>query len=218
MERPGVVVENGHVVALTLAVMDTPKENQKGSDGHGSKIIVVPFDGAALDRDLENAPEKVRETEPAGAVLLTDPAANQQGGRAFASSELNPQESAAKAFEHGSRGKWFAELPADGAWLGYSFDGEGYPIRGYSIISGNDCQDRDPAAWQLQASNDGETWTTLDTRKDQLFPERFMMRTYPVPLTRAFRMYRLMITANVGSEHQNRGGRRVQLSELRLYR
>jgi hypothetical protein len=53
MERPGVFLENGHVVAVTLAVIDTPKDDEKGNDGHGSKVIVVPFDGAALDRDLQ---------------------------------------------------------------------------------------------------------------------------------------------------------------------
>ncbi len=55
MERPGVFLENGHVTAVTLAVIDVPKESEKGNDGHGSKIIVIPFDGAALDRDLQNA-------------------------------------------------------------------------------------------------------------------------------------------------------------------
>ncbi len=52
LERPAVVMEGGHVVALTFAVIDTPKEAQTGNNGHGSKIIVVPFDGAAMDRDL----------------------------------------------------------------------------------------------------------------------------------------------------------------------
>jgi hypothetical protein len=55
LERPGVLIENGHVTAITLAVIDVPKEEEKGNDGHGSKIIVIPFDGAALDRDLANA-------------------------------------------------------------------------------------------------------------------------------------------------------------------
>ena len=55
LERPGVLVENGHVTAVTLAVLDVPKEQQRGNDAHGSKIIVIPFDGAALDRDLQNA-------------------------------------------------------------------------------------------------------------------------------------------------------------------
>ena len=53
MERPGVLLENGHVVAVTLAVIDVPKDDEKGNDGHGSKIIVIPFNGVALDRDLQ---------------------------------------------------------------------------------------------------------------------------------------------------------------------
>jgi hypothetical protein len=56
LERPGVLIENGHVTAITLAVLDVPKNQEKGDDIHGSKVIVIPFDGAALDRDLKNAP------------------------------------------------------------------------------------------------------------------------------------------------------------------
>jgi hypothetical protein len=55
MERPGVFIENGHVAAFTFAVIDIPKEEDKGNEPHGSKVIVVPFDGAGLDRDLQNA-------------------------------------------------------------------------------------------------------------------------------------------------------------------
>ena len=52
LERPGVVLEKGHVVALTFAVIDVPKEDETPGSHHGSKVIVVPFDGAAMDRDL----------------------------------------------------------------------------------------------------------------------------------------------------------------------
>ena len=55
LERPGVLIENGHVIAFTLAVLDVEKNEEKGNDTHGSKVIVVPFDGAALDRDLQSA-------------------------------------------------------------------------------------------------------------------------------------------------------------------
>ena len=55
VERPAVYIENGHVVAMTLAAIDVEKEQDKGGDGHGSKVIVIPFDGAALDRDLQSA-------------------------------------------------------------------------------------------------------------------------------------------------------------------
>ncbi len=53
MERPGVYIEGGHVKAVTLAVIDISKEQNKGNQPHGSKVIVIPFDGAALDRDLK---------------------------------------------------------------------------------------------------------------------------------------------------------------------
>lgn len=52
LERPSVYIENGHVAAVTLAVIDVEKAQEHGNDGHGSKIIVIPFDGAAMDRDL----------------------------------------------------------------------------------------------------------------------------------------------------------------------
>jgi len=52
LERPGIYLENGHVAAVTLAVIDVAKDDEKGNDHHGSKVIVIPFDGAALDRDL----------------------------------------------------------------------------------------------------------------------------------------------------------------------
>ena len=67
LERPGVLIEKGHVTALTLAVIDVPKENEKGNDGHGSKVIVIPFDGAGMDRDLAKAwVSKVAEESHAG--------------------------------------------------------------------------------------------------------------------------------------------------------
>jgi hypothetical protein len=55
MERPGVVLENGHVAYFSFAVIDVPKNQERPNDNHGSKVIVVPFDGTALDRDLQNA-------------------------------------------------------------------------------------------------------------------------------------------------------------------
>ena len=53
MERPGVYLENGHVRYFTFAVLDVPKDEERGNDNHGSKVIVVPFDGVAFDRDMQ---------------------------------------------------------------------------------------------------------------------------------------------------------------------
>jgi hypothetical protein len=52
MERPGVYIENGHVAAVTLASIDIPKEEDKGNMPHGSKVIVIPFDGVTFDADM----------------------------------------------------------------------------------------------------------------------------------------------------------------------
>src|SRR3954447_9414022 len=53
IERPAVLLEKGHVAYFTFSVLDVPKEQELGNDNHGSKIIVVPFDGPALDRDMQ---------------------------------------------------------------------------------------------------------------------------------------------------------------------
>jgi hypothetical protein len=60
MERPGVLLENGHVTYFTFAVLDVPKDQELGNDNHGSKVIVVPFDGATFDRDMKNLSEAAR--------------------------------------------------------------------------------------------------------------------------------------------------------------
>lgn len=50
IEWPGVYIEDGIVRAMTFSVLDLPKEEDKGNDGHASKVIVVPFDGEALNQ------------------------------------------------------------------------------------------------------------------------------------------------------------------------
>jgi len=52
MERPNLLLENGHIAYVTFAVSDVDKNNQipAGSD-HGSKVIVIPFDGVNFDKD-----------------------------------------------------------------------------------------------------------------------------------------------------------------------
>lgn len=48
MERPNVYLENGKVVAMTFAVINTEKSEDVSNDQNGSKLIVVPFDGNLL--------------------------------------------------------------------------------------------------------------------------------------------------------------------------
>lgn len=53
MERPGVVLQDGHPTHITWAVADVDKDNQVlPGTNHGTKVIVVPFDGVAFDNDF----------------------------------------------------------------------------------------------------------------------------------------------------------------------
>jgi hypothetical protein len=64
MERPGVFLENGHVAYFTFAVLDVPKDKELGNDIHGSKVLIVPFDGAALDHDMQKlVKEETKKTK-----------------------------------------------------------------------------------------------------------------------------------------------------------
>jgi len=53
MERPSVVLQDGHPTHITWAVSDVDKDNAVlPGTPHGTKIVVVPFDGVAFDNDF----------------------------------------------------------------------------------------------------------------------------------------------------------------------
>ena len=70
MERPGVLIENGHVTHFTFAVVDVPKSQELGNDTHGSKVIVVPFDGASFDGGVQKLSGGARFSEKRAISLV----------------------------------------------------------------------------------------------------------------------------------------------------
>jgi hypothetical protein len=68
----------------------------------------------------------------------------------------------------------------------------------YTMTSANDAQARDPRSWRLEGSMDGETWTTLDTRQDQVFDSRFETRIFDFNNNIAWKHYRMWILTNRG--------------------
>jgi hypothetical protein len=71
----------------------------------------------------------------------------------------------------------------------------------YTITSSFEVQARDPVDWNLQGSNNGTSWTTLDTRTGEVFPTRSLTRTFQVNNTQSFTYYRLNITKNAGNSN-----------------
>ena len=87
-------------------------------------------------------------------------------------------------------------------------------IYGYKWYTANDASDRDPTAWHITASNDGENWTTLDivsgynpTQSHQTLAfERYFAELC------AFRYYRFKV-----DEVRGDGGQYMQISDVGLY-
>lgn len=123
-----------------------------------------------------------------------------------ANDENAPNETAAHGADGDVTTKWLIFAP--NGTLTLTLD-EPAVVRRYAITSANDAPERDPRNWTFEGSNDGQTWTTLDTRSDQLFATRFDTRVFEVDNGTAYRHYRLHVTSV-------QGGNILQLAELQL--
>jgi len=88
---------------------------------------------------------------------------------------------------------------------GYEKAINGYGIRPYS--TGNYA----PKSWQFQASQDGTTWTTLDTRENVTFSNLTGINVFTFTNTTVYKMYRIYITA---STH---GSGYILIDEMEFY-
>jgi GH43 family beta-xylosidase len=142
-------------------------------------------------------------------VTSTQTRAN-NGGTVTASATNSPAgEEKEKAFDNLTNSKWL--IGSATAWLQYDFAGTtSWKVNSYSITSANDDSTRDPKNWTLQGSNNGTSWTTIDTRTNETFSSRNLTRTFTSSNTTPYQMYRLNITANNGSSS-------TQLAELELF-
>ncbi len=126
----------------------------------------------------------------------------------IATDSLGNTDNASKVFDRNSGTYWF--YGGATGWLQYDL-GHTEIVERYSLISANDRVPRDPKDWEFQGSNDGSSWTTLDTQVDQMFPDRYWLNSYSIASPAAYRYYRLNITANNGDSDF------VDLSEIGLF-
>ncbi|MBM7116892.1 GH92 family glycosyl hydrolase [Archangium primigenium] len=100
-----------------------------------------------------------------------------------------------EAFDNNSRTKWLAFQNTP--WIAIHLPAA-KTVKLYTLTSGNDFPGRDPKSWTLQGSNNGTTWTTLDTRTGQDFPWRYQTRAFAITNTLSYSQYRLQVTENHG--------------------
>ena len=130
---------------------------------------------------------------------------------ASAKGENAPRETADAAFDGDPKTKWLDLSPA-GSWIQYRYPKPGAVVTGYAITSANDGQERDPQGWQLLGSNDGKTWTTLDSKTGELWSQRLEMRNFSFANKTAYRIYRL----NISAVRDMKTANSVQIAEIRF--
>jgi hypothetical protein len=94
------------------------------------------------------------------------------------------------------------------AWVRYTASNTYIP-KGYSIVSANDAQDRDPKNWTLQASMDSINWVTIHTVTNEFFSGRGQEKVYTFNNTAPYKYYQFNFTCKAGST--------LQLAEMRIY-
>ena len=111
--------------------------------------------------------------------------------------ENGTNEGVANLFDGKTATKW---LDFSGtSWVQVSFDAP-VALNAYSLTAANDYPVRDPATWTLSGSNDGTTWTTIDSRSGEVFASRYLKRDFALTQpAAAYRQYRIAMTAKSGS-------------------
>jgi len=147
----------------------------------------------------------------------SSPTARTSGGTVTSAGDNGPGEPDDSAFDDSSATKWLDFGGADGtSWIAYQYGGSAqYKIAQYSMISANDAQHRDPKDWNIEGSNDGSTWTIVDTQSGIEFTSRGQTQTFSVANASVglYEYYRLNITDLWDSGTANS----VQLEEIKEY-
>jgi hypothetical protein len=121
-----------------------------------------------------------------------------------------PGESFPMLFDNKPTTKWYSDkgfkgFPCHIAWKYNNL----FPVSAYTLISGNDTPGRDPKAWNLYGSNNGESYTLIDSQSDIVFQERRQSITFNLSQTVTYKYFKFEITATAN-------GNPPQLSEIAL--
>ena len=81
----------------------------------------------------------------------------------------------------------------EGGWLKFEFK-QPVVAGSYTITSANDFEGRDPKAWVVEGSNDNSAWEFLDSRRDEMFIDRYMERVFYFNNKKAYKFYRITFT------------------------
>lgn len=85
-------------------------------------------------------------------------------------------------------------------WIRYeSTTGANQLLTKYTLTSGGDAVGRDPKNWVLEGSDNGTSWTAVDTRTGFLFTARSQTVAFVLTTPAQYKYYQITVTANNGS-------------------
>ena len=111
LERPNVYIEDGSLKAVTFAVIDVEKEQDFGNDDHGSKVIVVPFDGESLKGFAESRYEGIAPVGDSNIQTWQNERYNNYGGMKSFQTQRQPDTEGLG--DAGNSGWWWPDWEYD---------------------------------------------------------------------------------------------------------
>ena len=137
---------------------------------------------------------------------------NNGGSYEVSHTPVNNNESGAKLFDNTSSTKYCTFINTSDNVIMTYHSTQSARLTSYTITSANDFDGRDPKNWRLEGSNNGSSWTTIDTQSNQAFGSRFLKKTYNVTTSQEFSHYRLVVTAR-----KDANATVFQIAEIELF-
>ncbi|MEY9094199.1 basic secretory protein-like protein [Paenibacillus sp. RC84] len=149
----------------------------------------------------------ISTAEAAQTTSTTTPKNVAAGGSVTASGEYAPTQTKESAFDQSLYSKWLTFSST--GWIQVKLD-TAKTVTSYSITAAEDFPERDPKSWVLKGSNDGSTWTVLDTRQNEAFTYRNQTKSYSFANTSSFKYFKF-------DSITNQSGGILQISEIKLF-
>jgi hypothetical protein len=196
---------------LTIARLQMSVADLANAPVNWIGAISDSFDGTS---GLDTGGSTALDTSEAGAIkptsssgsnqLPTMTAATTSGVTMSATTEYSGSYAAWKAAD-GNAGSWWVANGAVPQDLDTDFgSGNAKTIASYKMRARNDGTPLGPTAWELRGSNDGSSWTTLDSRTSQSFTSG-EQKNITVASPASYRYYRLAVSATGGGSNLSLG-------------
>jgi predicted alpha-1,2-mannosidase len=157
--------------------------------------------GGTIDFDMGPTPS-TWGTQPTDAppsivqgASLPDPLTDVTDGADGVPASSDGTANAAQLFDDNSSTQ--VTLAGSSPWLQYQLTGSTARVEMYTLTSSDAAGD--PASWVVTGSNDGASWTTLDTRTDEKFAWRRQTRAFTIAHPGIYGYYRVQFTASTGA-------------------